>query len=144
MIELIQSLPMAPLVAIAGGLFGTVYGIYRRDQLATALTWPVTEGTISEARVEEFEDTRHHNDRGPTTMYRPVVAVDYRVQEKEYRTRQFGHAGVALSWQSGAESLLRRYPKGTKVTVHVNPDRHADAIVDPQIALRWATVVLAL
>ena len=139
----LTEIPIVPSIVALAGAGTALYGMYRREGFSEAMRWPVADGTVSESRVEEFVEPARGADDRPSTMFRPVVAIDYSVGGKEYRTRRFAHSEVAVSWQSGARDLLAHFPKGAKVVVHVNPANHADAIVAPETARGWTGILIA-
>jgi ribosomal protein L21E len=138
----LTEIPIVPSIVALAGAGTAMYGMYRREGFSEAMQWPVAEGTVSDSRVEEFVEPARGADDRPSTMFRPVVAIDYTVGGREYRTRRFAHSEVAMSWESGARDLLEHYPKGARVVVRVNPSNHADAIVAPETARGWTGLVI--
>jgi hypothetical protein len=133
---------LGPFALCAVGIGIAVYGLYRRELLSDAMAWPVTAGVISDSRIEEYQ-SHDRQDDVPMRMYRPVVAFDYVVGGREFRSRRFPHADVSVSVRAGAEALLEGYPKGKAVQVHVDPADHTQAVIDPALGRRWSYAWIA-
>jgi hypothetical protein len=78
---------------------------------------------VSQVRLVEWED-------GATIW--PEMEYEYRVGQHAFTSRNiaFGHA-ANLALPGGAERLVARYLAGQAVTVHYNPHRLQEAVLEP-------------
>jgi hypothetical protein len=111
-------LGIATMVSLGVVIRGALLLTRRRPEFA----WPTTEGFIRESRVEQRKrwaasirySYTFNGEKYDGTRIAPLY------EEGQYRTQQ------------QAESDRRRYPYGKTVTVYVNPENPADAVLEPQ------------
>lgn len=88
----------------------------------SSATWPTVGGIVTSSKISTSTrkgKTRHHFD----------ISYDYAVGGQSYsgsRVR-FGGAGTT---KSTADELARRYPAGSNVTVHYDPDDPAECTLE--------------
>lgn len=90
--------------------------------------WSTVEGRVVESRVETRVEPGA--DR-PGTRYGARVVYAYRVRDRELRGERIRFGGTL--WRidpAAAERDLAAYPLGASVTVHFDPKRPEDAVLD--------------
>lgn len=87
----------------------------------------------------------HEGEEG-TRIYEPNVAYRYFLDGREIVAQRIRMGGVfGFSWRGPAESLVRRYPTGTGVTIAYNPDKLDEAVLEPgSTRTGWGGVALFL
>jgi hypothetical protein len=126
----------APFVAAAGG-FGLLtlwFAIAFTRMVRQASRWPVTPGRIMSSGVEAFQDD---SGEGPSqTHYRSRVLYTYEVNGHLYAGDRLRLGVVTSSNIPGmARRLAARYPVGSEVDVHYNPESPGESVLHPHS--RW-------
>ncbi len=125
--------PMPPWVAriIGGvlmvlGLVVSVFGNRTLQKADSAEDWPTVVGRVEESKVDSRSETR---DGRRTTMYSADVLYGYEVDGKKYQANDVRPGGIrsSSSRESEAQMEASKYPKGSAVTVHYDPDDPSDA-----------------
>lgn len=113
-----------------GYLVAFVIGKPILDNAKESLDWPTTQGVVQEAKVE-----RASGGRGGI-RYSPFIEYVYSVGKKQYTADKvyFGDEEPSKD-KEGVEEIVRRYPKGSRVTVSYNPDLPDEAVLEP--GARW-------
>ena len=88
----------------------------------TSYKWPTTNGTVVSARVVRPS--------GKSTKYIAEIGYSYRVDGKDYRSKNF-KATSARGTSEWAKKLVDQHPAGSTVTVHYNPSKPEDAVIEP-------------
>src|SRR5262245_7095352 len=101
-----------------------------------ALGFRTTEGVIVSAKLEEHSDSEG-------TSYTPVVEYRYSVGRREHVGRRINYSWMATSSQS-ARRAIEQYPAGQRVTVHYDPRRPDDALLEPGLHSGQAFMALFL
>ena len=99
-------------------------------------TWPNVEATILRADIEE--------DRGDGIAYRPMVRFRYSIAGHAYESDRI-RLGLQLSAsKKWAESVVARYPVGSRVTAAVDPQRHTFSVLEPGLhGLLFGTIAFS-
>lgn len=108
---------------IVGGIvlfFG--YSWYKKAKATEK--WPTTEGIVLTAEVNS-----HQSDG--STMYKPLIEYKYSVNGKEFKSPKYSYAEYSSSNSDHAYEVINKYPKGERVTVFYNPEKHYDAVLEP-------------
>ena len=117
------------------GLGNTYYGWVSQK-------WPVAEGVILRAEVEEVrvnekrsDDSNTVNARPPGQYlrYRPVIEYQWQVNGDTYdrARRNYSAAQGNEDSRAEAEAIIAPYPVGAKVEIHYDPDKPSRAILEP-------------
>jgi len=99
------------------------FGIAKYRKGEASRSWPTVEGRITDARV----DSTRSDDK---TVYQPRVSYSYSVDG----TQRVGHSISVISSYSSrgkAEAVLGRYPVGTVVAVHYDPESPGSSLLEP-------------
>jgi hypothetical protein len=86
-----------------------------RAQKASESSWPVTDGQVIAASVEESARMSPEEDQ----FYYPAVTFEFKVGKRQYQVRQA--VGKPANWEGVAQRSLQKYPLGLTVRVRYNP-----------------------
>ena len=84
--------------------------------------WPSVEGLI--------EQSLHSSDENDIL---PKIVFSYQVDDRRYQ-RDLALPGGSGVTPDFAESYVKKYPQGTRVRVHYNPERPEQATLEPGLA----------
>lgn len=116
-----------------------VWAVFRKWQLGmqvkTAETWPTAEGTVISSTISS-ESSGGTN--GPNTTYKARITYEYEAAGRTRRNNVICIGGqLQLSLRGKAENYCLRYPVGEKVTVHYNPKKPTDAVLEVREETSW-------
>lgn len=123
---------------LAGGGF-LVFGCVNAIKVRASRKWPQVMGTIIQSGVECNTDA-------DTDPY--AVSITY-----EYLVNSIGYTGVqqmgSYIRESSARACAERYAVNSRVVVHYDPEKHANAVLEPKymkaiFAIAGAIVLLLL
>lgn len=131
-------------VMLFAGLFGgaaLLFFVGHRRYLARANAWPVTAGEVVSSTVEQ----RHSTQNGKTrTTYLPVVEFAYTVEGNRLHSRQV-KLGLEVSGSASfAQGIADRYPAGSPVEVHYDPQDPSNAALENPTESNWILLGVAL
>lgn len=121
---------MSPIiygVFLVFGLVLIIISITSRKKAQAAQNWPTTSGVIESSRVDVHTSTDSDGHR--STTYKPVVSYRYQLMGLEYMGDRIAF-GANTFKLSKSEEIIRRYPVGQPVTVHYNPDKPQDSVLE--------------
>ena len=101
-----------------------------------ALGFYTTEGVIVSTKLEQHSDSEG-------TSYTPVVEFRYSVGRQEHVGRRINYSWIATSSQA-ARQVIEQYPAGRRVTVHYDPRRPDDSLLEPGLHSGQAFLALFL
>jgi len=104
------------------GLVMTIWGWVIIARGKQTLRWPSVEGAIEQSSASSEE-----ND------ILPKIVFTYRVGDHRYQ-RELALPGGSGVTPDFAESYVKKYPEGTKVRVHYNPEQPDHATIEPGLA----------
>jgi len=73
--------------------------------------------------------TSTDNDGHTSTTYKPVVAYRYELMGLQYTGERIAFGANTFNRRKSDE-IIARYPVGQAVTVHYNPDKPEDAVLE--------------
>jgi hypothetical protein len=89
-----------------------------------ARSWPTAMGRVLDSRRRAILDNR-----GRT--YQAYILYEYSVDGVTRRSDVWRLGAGTSSYTKASASAVERYPVGAAVTVFVNPDNPADAVLEP-------------
>lgn len=98
--------------------------------MSASLNWPTAAGQITDlAIVRETSSGKKGHKR---TKYRPDIRYSYRVGEREYHsaTWKWGWAFLHANPDT-AQKAIAHYTLGQSVSVHYNPQRPDESVLEP-------------
>jgi hypothetical protein len=110
-----------------------------------AVSWPVTPGRVVASRVESYTTSVGGRSGNRVTLFQPVVEYAYIVKDREFHSTQLRFGARESTGRDLAEARAARYPAGSEVPVHYDPQNPSNAVLDVKVAfgaLGWALAVL--
>ncbi len=105
-----------------------VISIVNRQRAKRAQNWPVVPATILNSEVRKRQQYDSDSTSGRTT-YEPVVNYQYSVMGSLYNGSRVSFGDKKTS-RKKAEEIVARYPAGTEVNAHYNPDKVEDSVLE--------------
>lgn len=118
------------IAAILMSLFGLVFviiGIISNRRAALSKTWPTAPGEILNSTIVQHEST--DSDGASSTSYEPVVEYRYNVIGSPFTGKRIAYGANQFSYNI-AQKIISRYPIGSSIQVHYNPEKPADAVLE--------------
>jgi hypothetical protein len=135
-----QGNPEATMAFAAFGLVILLFFAGYRRYLKRAHNWPSVKGRIVKSEVESYIKRDNGRDR---TMYSPLVEYIYRVNDREYRSRQIRFSMTVSGGEAFARKEAARYPVGAEVVVHYDPDNFSSAALEGPGGYPWVMLAAA-
>ncbi len=103
------------------GAYMIYSGIKNRAIARASETWPTAGGKVL---ASEIEERRTHNRKTHTTTYyyTPRIRYSYRVGGHDYESSTIRFGELARNSKKLAEELVAKYPLGSTVAVHFDPN----------------------
>lgn len=137
------------VILLIGGIFTLVFGgigvgfflkyISSKRKAEASKNWPSTTGTIEASTITS--NTSTDSDGFSSTTYAPVVVYSYNVMGSSFHTRRVGFGMEMSGPQSGAYSIMSRYPMGKIVTVYYNPENPGEAVLEHSVINNVPTII---
>ena len=103
--------------------------------------WPVAQGRVLSAKVEEYRQSISRGTGGPRdrmTLYQPVLLYEYEVAGKRFQGSRIAQSpGLNRGVPEFAEKLVEHYPSGSAVMVRYNPKRPDESVLEPCVPGSW-------
>ena len=118
---------LAALIIFIVGLVFLIIGLVAIKRAKTAQLWPIIPGRVIRSSVVE-----HHSsdgDGGSSVTYEPLVEYEYNVMGQTFTSRRVAYGANRLAYKKAIE-IVERYPTGTRVNVHYNPDKAKEATLE--------------
>ncbi|MCK6580170.1 MAG: DUF3592 domain-containing protein [Anaerolineae bacterium] len=136
------TLPVLVIVVILAGVAVT----RTRRARSAASSWATTTGQVVASGAQAYRS--RSGTGGSTTMYRPAVSYLYTVNGRQYASDRMS-LGLSVGYGSSgiAERTASKYPAGSMVVVHYNPENPAEATLETTArgsGLLWLIVVILL
>jgi hypothetical protein len=131
------------LVLAGIGLVTIIFGLLQYRTGKASAGWPSVEGKIVQATVETSTST--DSDGDTSRRYSPRVEYAYTVSGRKYTGKQTAvGARNAYGSRAAAEDKLA-YRSGQQVTVHYNPEKPAQAVLEAgAVGGAWGTAVIGI
>lgn len=127
------------LISIVIGIIFLLLGVIflvvmftSRKKANEAKAWPTIAGTVtsSEIRVHQDYDTDSHT---TSTNYEPVVQYSYNVVGTPCQASRIAFGANQFD-RNTAQAKINRYPAGSTVTVHYDPNDPSKAVLETEAA----------
>jgi hypothetical protein len=125
----------AKLAVLTGsmGLAALLMAIGSLGRFNEARSWPRAPGKVIVSKVGWHEDTG--GDTPVKRLRSPVIEFAYRVDGKDYRSRQRQLGTTAGGSKSWAQGIKAKYPVGAAVEVLYNPANPTDAALENKVGM---------
>ncbi|MEW6406388.1 MAG: DUF3592 domain-containing protein, partial [Chloroflexota bacterium] len=100
---------------------GVIFSTQRKA--AAARNWPVARGTVTLSTLE-----RRRSSSGSGSVSYPVVYYTYEAGGQRYESNRIA-PGMEVGG-TGSDKVVARYPAGSTVDVHYNPQNPAEAVLE--------------
>ena len=119
-------------LVVAGG------GIRALLRAAASRRWPTVPGEVVESGVATRVAPAVSPGEGELPsqehpVHRPVIRYEYTVKSVVFSSNDIGFGATESSSASRAGELAARFPVGTKVKVHYDPNDSSEACLEPGI-----------
>jgi hypothetical protein len=138
---LIIGLIFVVIFSILGIVF-LIIGLRSKQKAKASLNWPTTTGVVTVAKVEVHTDY-DDDDHTSTTSYEPVVQYTYTVNGQQFNGSKIAF-GANRVGNSQAQKMVGQYPVGNSVTVHYNPEKPEDAVLETKATGGTAFTVIGI
>jgi hypothetical protein len=130
----------ATVFAVCFGLAVLWFFFAYRNYIGLAAKWPTVSGIIELSTTESY--VKRENGRNET-VYAPAVEYSYEVRDRQYRSRQV-KLGVEISGSKFiADKIAMKYPQGSRVTVHYDPQNPSSAMLESPHGYPWLLLGIA-
>jgi len=110
-------------------------------EAAAMKRWPVAQGRVLSAKVEEYRESISRGTGGPhdrMTLYQPVLLYEYEVAGKRFRGSRIAQSpGLNRGVPEFAQKVVERYRTGSAVAVRYNPKRPNESVLEPRVPGSW-------
>jgi len=110
-------------------------------EAAAMKRWPVAQGRVLSAKVEEYRESVSRGTGGPhdrLTLYHPVLLYEYEVAGKRFHGSRVAQSpGLDRGTSEFAEKVVQRYSSGSSVAVRYNPKRPEESVLEPRVPRSW-------
>lgn len=108
--------------------------VYFGDQAIHAVlssSWPTVEGVVTESKVLQRIGRRNRKTDFPAiTYYYSVDGVGHTGTRLFFGSQYWASWTTGAKWTSDGKEYIARYPKGTLLQVHYDPDDAATSVVE--------------
>ena len=116
------------IVLIAIGLFLVVITPISIKAGKRSTTWPTVPGKVISSEVER--ETRTDSDDNVSVNYYPRIRYEYKVEGKTYQSTKYKLLDASTT-KKKAEEFTALFLPGNAVTVHYNPSKPENAVLQP-------------
>jgi hypothetical protein len=117
---------LAGVILALVGLGFILSAIISNQRTKTAESWPTIPGTVLHSEVM-VHVTRN---KGVTTRtYEPIVHYQYNLMGKPYESKKVSFGSLHMK-DDQAEEIVSRYPAGSSVTVHYDPNKPEKSVLE--------------
>jgi hypothetical protein len=113
-----------------------VFGMQRAA--ARARLWPTAPGRVETSDVRSYQVRSRSTGESSASWKekcRPNVVYGYDVAGVHYRGDKISYFSSGSNSEDIARKVAKRYPVGTQLTVHYNPDNPGESAIDPRAPL---------
>lgn len=114
------------LVMVLIGLAGTIWSGKVVFQGVASSSWPVVTGVIQSAQLQVNQPIRKQD----FSTKIAAVQYTYSVGGQTYTSDRVSFGDYGSSGAGRADKLLRRYPSGASASVHYNPQRPEESVLE--------------
>lgn len=118
-----------PLPFLISGIVVLFFGVRSLRDANNSTSWPTVPGVVVSSDVD-----RHTSDDG--TTYSAEVLYDYDVDGESYSSNSVSFGSYSSSSSSHARDIVRKYPKGSDVTVAYDPSKPESCILEVGVQLQ--------
>jgi hypothetical protein len=132
--------PEATVGFASFGLVVLAFFVLFRRYIHRASSWPSVPGKVAVSRVESYVTREEGRE---VTRYSPQVEYVYAVRGVEYRSRQIRLGMTLEGSEEFARSEAARYPEGSDIVVHYDPENASNAALESPGGYPWLLLAVA-
>lgn len=106
------------------GLVVLYFGIIQITKGRASAAWPAVAGVITHSEMDVNSDS-------DGTTYGADVSFSYQVKDTGYSSDKVSFGDFSSSDRRRARGILKQYPVGKKVSVHYDPAKPSEAVLEP-------------
>jgi hypothetical protein len=129
------------LIIFLLGLIFVIVALVNRNKAKAAEVWPVTPGQILSCNIEKHIST--DSDGDTTITYEPKLEYSYSIMGAPMQANRISYGAVRTNYKS-AQKLADRYPVGSQVSVHYNPEKPTEAVLETAAHGNTASLVIGI
>jgi hypothetical protein len=99
-----------------------------RQKAKTSQGWPTAQGTVLSVEIRE-NSSYDEDDHNTSVNYEPVVQYQYTVSGQQYNNKRIAFGATSFD-RSTAQKKAGQYVAGMAVTVHYNPNKPAESVLE--------------
>jgi Protein of unknown function (DUF3592) len=119
------------LIAAAIGLLSLMAYVGSLIIAKQQTPWETVRGVVVDSRAQA---SKRRSSKARDVIYTPIVEYSYRVNGREFRSRQIGPDDQGEDTLADAQKISARFPKGGNVAVHFDPGNPGNAMLEAPLA----------
>jgi hypothetical protein len=131
-VKTVLGLVFAMVFAIPGAVL-LVLGGHDVYQGAASRGWPTVEGEVIRSSVQSRRSGRPDRSQ---RVHSPDVVYSYRIGNELYTGDRIAFGGYSSSAGNYANRMTHRYPRGRQVSVHYQPGKPDNTVLEPGVSLK--------
>ncbi len=120
------------LMFFVTGLFFAYFGFVGLVRANASKQWPTVEGRVLASSVERKVD--RDSDGNRTTTYHTDILYEYSADDMMLNGSRVSYGDMGTGSPGPAQAIVRRYPKGAKVTVYYMPGKPEECLLEPGLS----------
>jgi hypothetical protein len=141
-VALCVQLFFAAIFLVVGPLLLVNMGL-QAIQAVHSSSWPSVDGVVTESRIDHATDIRGRKTDMPKITYRYSVDGVEHVGSRLFFGSQYSESWTAgAKWTAHTQEYIARYPTGTPLQVHYDPDHAATSVVEAGVASALVTLIV--
>lgn len=114
------------IFCLLGGIF-LLIGIAGQKKAAKSAAWPTASGTVLSSSI--IEKSSMDDDGASSSSYEPRVVYQYSIMGTAYEGKRISFGANQFDRRM-AEKISAAYPAGAQVTVHYNPEKPGEGVLE--------------
>ena len=120
----------AAILIVVGTVLLVVFG-HQATQAVRSSSWPTVEGMVTESTVVQSTGRRSRKTDIPQITYRYSVEGIEHVGTRLFFGSQYPESWTTgAKWTTGTREYIARYPPGTLLRVHYDPEDAATSVIE--------------
>lgn len=103
-----------------------IVGVVSRKRAKAALSWPTIQGEVTGSAVVQHTD---NDSEYSSTSYEPVIEYIYSLMGQSYTGKRIAYGANSFNLKK-AQEIAAKYPVGSPVVVHYNPEKPAECTLE--------------
>ena len=117
---------LAGVILALVGLGFITSALVSNQRTKAAESWPTMPGTVLHTEIRTHVS---RNNRITTRTYEPIIHYQYNLMGKPYESKNLSFGSLRMK-NDQAEEIVSRYPVGSSVTVHYDPNKPEKSVLE--------------